>query len=93
MRRFTGNSVEPEDGAFADIITAKEHAIMHKPEFLSFEEVASLSVGLATVAQVLYAIMKLPLPLPNIPANSGPTLLVYGGSSATGTIAIQAAKL
>jgi aspyridone synthetase trans-acting enoyl reductase len=66
---------------------------MHKPEYLSCEKAASLSVGLATVAQVLYAIMKLPLPSLDIPANSSPTLLVYGGSSATGTIVIQAAEL
>ncbi|KAJ5174223.1 uncharacterized protein N7482_000100 [Penicillium canariense] len=66
---------------------------MHNPEFLSFEESASLGVWLATVVQVLYPVMKLPLPSPHILANSGPALLVYGGSSATGTIAIQVAKL
>lgn len=66
---------------------------MHKPDFLSFEEAASLGVGLITVGQSLYFTMKLPLPSPVIPPNLGPVLLVYGGSSATGSLAIQAAKL
>ena len=66
---------------------------MHKPDFLSFEEAASLGVGLATVGQVLYAVMKLRLPSPGIPSNSDPMMLVYGGRSARGTIAIQAAIL
>jgi NADPH:quinone reductase-like Zn-dependent oxidoreductase len=58
----TGNSAEPEEGTFADIIAAKEHATMHKPDFLSFREAASLGAGLATVGQVLSAVMKLPFP-------------------------------
>ncbi|OJJ35390.1 hypothetical protein ASPWEDRAFT_59712 [Aspergillus wentii DTO 134E9] len=86
-----GNALEPEDGAFAEIITSKEHTTMHKPNHLSFEEAASLGAGLITVVQVLYSVMK--LPLPSLHGTSGPTVLVYGGSSATGTIAIQAAKL
>ncbi|KAJ5593845.1 uncharacterized protein N7459_000053 [Penicillium hispanicum] len=88
-----GNNSEPEDGAFADMIACKEHTMMHKPDSLSFEESASLGVALVTVGQALYWVMKLPLPSPNIAPNSGPSLLVYGGSSATGTIAIQSAKL
>lgn len=35
---------------------------MHKPDCLSFEEAASLGVELATVGQVLNAVMKLPFP-------------------------------
>lgn len=66
---------------------------MHKPDFLSDEEAASLGVALATVGQVLYWVMKLPLPSLSTMINSGPTILIYGASSSTGTIFIQAAKL
>ncbi|KAE8150444.1 GroES-like protein [Aspergillus avenaceus] len=88
-----GNNVEPDDGAFAGIITSKEHLTFHKPEHLSFEEAASLTVGLATVGQALYYTMHLPLPTMLYETLADATMLVYGGSSATGTIAIQAAKL
>ena len=89
----TGNTVEPEDGAYADMIACKEFATMHKPDFLDFAQAAALGVTLTTIGQALYWVMKLPLPSPDGPAASDKVMFVYGGSSATGTIAIQAAKL
>lgn len=62
---------------------------MHKLDNLSFQEVATLGVALATIGQVLYWVLKLPLPSTDALPNSSTTVLVYGG----GTIAIQAAKL
>ena len=61
------------------------------PEGLSFEEAASLGVGVATVGQSLYLGLK--LPYPTEPAKSSFPILIYGGSTATGTLAIQYAKL
>jgi NADPH:quinone reductase-like Zn-dependent oxidoreductase len=69
---------------------------MHIPPNLSFEEAATLPCGLATVALALYK--HLSLPLPDFPINQeekkdGRAILIYGGSTATGTLAIQFAKL
>ena len=61
------------------------------PDGISFKEAASLGTGLTSVRQTLYMILKLPLLTePNkIPF----PILIYGGSSAIGTLAIQYAKL
>jgi NADPH:quinone reductase-like Zn-dependent oxidoreductase len=61
------------------------------PENMSFEEAATFGVGITTVAQTLYMTFKLPLPAK--PAEKPFPILIYGGSTATGTIAIQYAKL
>lgn len=89
-----GNITEPEDGAYANIVVSKELATMHKPENLSFAEAVSLGVGMATIGQAMYWIMKMRLPSPDGTPEpiAGPAVFVYGGSSATGSLAIQAAK-
>jgi NADPH:quinone reductase-like Zn-dependent oxidoreductase len=61
------------------------------PEGMSFEQAATLGVGVTTIGQTLY--MTLQLPLPTEPAKVAFPVLIYGGSSATGTLAIQYAKL
>jgi NADPH:quinone reductase-like Zn-dependent oxidoreductase len=62
------------------------------PEGFSYEETATLGTGITTVGQTLYMTMGIPLPGEK-PAEGSPFILVYGGSSATGTLAIQFAKL
>lgn len=68
--------------------------MIHKPKHLSYEDAAALGVGIATAGQILYAVWQLPLPSTGaaIGEDRG-AMLVYGGSSATGTILIQLAKL
>ncbi|MCJ1430746.1 hypothetical protein MMC27_000096 [Xylographa pallens] len=86
-----GNAVQHEDGAFAEHIVAKADVQTKIPESLSFEEASTLGVGISTVGQALY--QSLELPLPSEPTKEAFPLLIYGGSTATGTLAIQFAKL
>jgi NADPH:quinone reductase-like Zn-dependent oxidoreductase len=56
------------------------------PDNTTDEEAATLGVGVNTVGQGLYQSLELPLP------GSGKAdiwLLIYGGSTATGSLAIQ----
>lgn len=84
------NSAEPEDGAFAEYVVAKGDMAMKIPENLSDEEAATLGVGITTVGQGLYQSLGLPEPGSG---NAGFPILIYGGSTATGSLAIQFAVL
>ena len=53
---------------------------------MSFEDASTLGVGITTVAQGLY--QELGLPLPPAKVQEPTTVLIYGGSTATGTLAI-----
>lgn len=85
------NAVQPEDGAFAEYIVAKGDLQWKIPENMSFQEAATLGVGIHTVVQGLYQSLK--LALPTEPIKDATPILIYGGSTATGTLAIQFAKL
>ena len=64
------------------------------PDNLSFEEAATLPVGLVTVILGFYRYLELPFLAPPFQKkDGGETIFIYGGSSATGTLAIQFAKL
>ncbi|KAK2743069.1 hypothetical protein FQN57_005025 [Myotisia sp. PD_48] len=82
---------EPEYGAFANYIFVKGDIQSLIPNNLSFEEASTLGVGLITVCQGLY--LGLGLDPPNAPALRKTPILIYGGSTATGSLGIQFAKL
>lgn len=86
-----GNVNQFEDGAFAEYIVAKGDLQMPIPDNLSFQQAATLGVGITTVGQSLYQTLK--LALPTEPLKTPEPLLIYGGSTATGALAIQFAKL
>lgn len=87
-----GNLVQPEDGAFAEHILAKGDIQVKIPDSLSFEDASTLTLGATTVMQGLYQ-KALKLNLPDDPIKSKVPLLIYGGSTATGSLGIQYAKL
>ncbi|KAK4946148.1 hypothetical protein LTR10_014659 [Elasticomyces elasticus] len=91
-----GNDANPENGAFARYIAVKGDIQMHIPDGVSFEAACTVGVGVATTGYALYHELGLPLPTlgtaGNISEEPEP-ILIYGGSTATGTIAIQFAKL
>ncbi|KAH8816970.1 chaperonin 10-like protein [Xylogone sp. PMI_703] len=85
------NVLQHEDGAFAEYIVVKGDIQIQIPPNLSFEEGATLGVGLTTIGQGLYQALE--LAWPTQPLTQPETILIYGGSSATGILGIQFAKL
>ena len=86
------NLVNEEDGAFAEYIVAKGDLQMKVPMELDFEKAATVSLGAITVGQGLYQ-KSLKLNLPTDPIRTQEYVLIYGGGTATGGLAIQYANL
>ncbi|CAG8950320.1 hypothetical protein HYFRA_00006813 [Hymenoscyphus fraxineus] len=89
-----GNANNSEDGVFGEYAVVKGDLVMRKPENLSFEDASTIPLGTVTVAQGLFQKGKgLGLELPGDGKGNGEWVLIYGGSTATGTLGIQFAKL
>lgn len=84
------NQRQHEDGAFGEYIAAKGDIQMKTPDNITDQEAATLGLGITTVGQSLYQALELPLPT-HAPERAFP-VLIYGGSTATGILAIQFAK-
>lgn len=72
-------------------MTAKGDIACKIPDSLSFADAATLGVGITTVGQGLY--QSIGLPLPPAKVKEPTSILIYGASTATGTLAVQYAKL
>lgn len=89
-----GNINQPEDGAFAEYIVAKGDIQMKIPENMSFAQAATIGLGATTVGQGLYQkALKLRLPTDSDIIDEKTYVLIYGGSTATGALGIQYARL
>lgn len=86
------NLIQGEDGAFAEYIVAKGDVQMRKPTNLSYAKAATISLGAITVGQGLYQ-KSLRLNLPTDPTTTQDYVLIYGGGTSVGGLAIQFAKL
>ncbi|KAK2013653.1 GroES-like protein [Colletotrichum eremochloae] len=85
------NVLEKENGTFADYSVVRAEFQMKIPEYMKYTEAAAMSSGLVPVCQGLYQDLGLPLPIS--PATTPITLLIYGGSTASGIMGIQFSKL
>jgi NADPH:quinone reductase-like Zn-dependent oxidoreductase len=86
------HSLTPRVGAFAHYIGATDHVTLKLPDTMSFEEGAALGSGISTIGLALFRSLQVP-GYPLEPAEKPRHVLVYGGSTATGTLAIQLLKL
>ena len=81
-----------ENGAFAEYVMVKDGNFARLVEgSMSFEEAATLGMSITIVGQALYTSLK--LPLPTEPTQTPFPILISGGSTTIGTLAIQYAKL
>lgn len=89
------NPQQSEDGTFAEYIVVKGDVQFRIPDNVSFQEAATFGAGFVTCIQCLYQGLELKWPNGAEKAEqaTNETVLIYGGSTATGYVAIQFAKI
>ncbi|KAL2071877.1 hypothetical protein VTL71DRAFT_13112 [Oculimacula yallundae] len=88
----SSNPLQPDVGGFTEYIGATGFVTMKIPDAMSFDEGAAIGSGIGTMGMALFHSLDIP-GYPTEPALKPKYVLVYGGSSATGTMAIQLIKL
>lgn len=88
---FGNNPNRLDNGSFAEFVAAPAKLLMRIPKSMSFETATTFGVGVATTGLALFHELQLALPQTS-EANLG-YVLVYGGSTATGTMMIQMLRL
>lgn len=86
------NPLEPTLGAFAEHVGAHASGLLKIPDHLDFQTAASMNMGFMTAGLALFHSLNLD-GYPMQPTNKPVPVLVYGGSTGTGTAAIQLLKL
>lgn len=90
------NVNKPGIGAFAQYVGAYHDLLLKIPKHMSFEDGASFGTGVSTASLSLFHEMCVPATLEQLSAGietkTGDYVLVAGGSTATGTRAIQLLK-
>ena len=87
------NPIRPDSGSFAEYIASEAEFTLRFPDGISFEEAAALGgTGLATLGMALFRALELP-GTPEEPVQKPETVLVHGGSSSVGTMAMQLLRM
>jgi len=93
---FGTNPLRLGSGAFSNVAIATEDLACKIPEWMTFEQASSLGVAIATAGFALHRTMEIPLRAEVEGCGSQPQnpffVLVSGGATATGTVAIQLLK-
>lgn len=84
------NANSPQRGSFGEFNISAGKIWLKLPDSMSTEGGATLGAGISTAG---LALKLLGLPLPDAPVQKPAHILVYGGSTATATIAIQLLRL
>jgi NADPH:quinone reductase-like Zn-dependent oxidoreductase len=74
----------PVAGAFAEFVTVPANRVSRKPDGVTHDEAAAVALVGTTAHQALFSCAKLA---------AGQRVLILGGASAVGTVAVQLAKL
>ncbi len=82
----------PQSGAFAEYASVDGIMVFKLPEDMSFEIGAGMPLRIATSGMALFHSLQLPHSLLDKPAEEPFDVLVYGGATSTGTMAIQILK-
>lgn len=85
----------PSGGGFAQYASTIASLTLKLPDNMSFADAACISTSLTSAGLALFHSMKISLPAlhnPNGPPEKAPFALVSGGSTSTGTMAIQLLK-
>ncbi|KAG6360408.1 hypothetical protein INS49_011468 [Diaporthe citri] len=97
---FGNNPLRHDNGAFAEYAAVPDRLVWHIPASMDFATAASLPAALATVGLSFFQYLQIPMPDPTGPLQlemgkgTNPTyVLVYGGGTATGAMAIQVLRL
>ena len=90
------NPLIPDVGAFAEYVAASADLLLKIPDRMEFEEASTIGLGLFTAGLGIFRNLRVPASL-DPPGPFDPSrpdfVLVAGGSTATGTRAIQLLKL
>jgi NADPH:quinone reductase-like Zn-dependent oxidoreductase len=78
-------------GTYAEYSVAPASTTFHLPPNVSFEDGAGTPLSFITAALALFQYLQ--VPLPTTPGQKNIGILIYGGSSAVGSYALQLAKL
>lgn len=89
---------DPESGSFGQFVKVEEIYALRIPPNTSFEEALAFAPAcVSTAALALHESLKMPATPDEVPhyqdRKAGETVLVYGGSSSVGLLAIQLLKL
>ncbi|EME40775.1 hypothetical protein DOTSEDRAFT_65424 [Dothistroma septosporum NZE10] len=84
--------LRPQSGAFAEYVAVDGGMAFKMPESMSFAEGASMPLRIVTACMALFYSLELPAELLEKPTHDPFPVLVYGGATSTGTLAIQLLK-